>query len=111
MQVKGAVGLVTGGASGLGEAVVRMLAAEGASAAILDVAGSRGAELASEVGESAIFLPADVTDTDQVASAVAQAAEAFGRIDLCVNCAGVRPARRVLKQAWPPCSLDALRRP
>src|SRR5207302_1874166 len=62
MQVKGAVGLVTGGASSLGEAVVRMLAAEGASAAILDVAGSRGAELASEVGESAIFLTADVTD-------------------------------------------------
>src|SRR5438874_2538603 len=110
MQVKGAVGLVTGGASGLGEAVVRMLAAEGASAVILDVPGSRGAELASEVGESAIFLPADVTDTDQVASAVAQAAEAFGRIDLCVNCAGVSPAHRVVKKDGTLFPLDVFRR-
>ena len=110
MQVKGAVGLVTGGASGLGEAVVRMLAAEGASAAILDVPGSRGAELASEVGESAIFLPADVTDTDQVASAVARAAEAFGRIDLCVNCAGISPAHRVVKKDGTLFPLDVFRR-
>jgi 3-hydroxyacyl-CoA dehydrogenase / 3-hydroxy-2-methylbutyryl-CoA dehydrogenase len=110
MQVKDSVGLVTGGASGLGEAVVRMLAAEGALAAIVDIPGSRGAELASEVGDSAVFVPADVTQPDQVSTAVARIAAEFGRIDLCVNCAGISPAHRIVKRDGTLFPLDVFRR-
>lgn len=96
MKVDGAKGLVTGGASGLGEGVVRMLVADGGSAAILDLPSSRGADLARELGEAATFLPTDVSDPDNVQRSVAEAAQALGRIDLCVNCAGISPGRRVI---------------
>ncbi len=89
MELNGAVGLVTGGASGLGEATVRMLVAAGAKAGIVDVPSSRGQGLADEMGEHAVFLPTDVRDEHQVAAAVDSVAEAFGRIDVCVNCAGI----------------------
>lgn len=98
MQVKGSTGLVTGGASGLGEGVVRMLAAEGGRAVIVDLPASRGAELAEELGDGTTFVPADVTVPEQVAGAVAAAVDAYGRIDVCVNCAGVSPAHRVVKR-------------
>jgi 3-hydroxyacyl-CoA dehydrogenase/3-hydroxy-2-methylbutyryl-CoA dehydrogenase len=96
MKVKDTVGIVTGGASGLGEGAVRMLVAAGGRAAIVDLPGSKGEEIAAELGDAARFFAADVTVTEQVESAVAGAVEAFGRIDLAVNCAGVSPAQRVI---------------
>lgn len=96
MRVEGAKGLVTGGASGLGEGVVRMLVEAGGSAAILDLPASGGAELAREIGERATFIPTDVSDAENVERSVAQAADALGRIDLCVNCAGISPAQRII---------------
>lgn len=96
MDVKGAVGLVTGGASGLGEGTVRMLAEGGGRAAILDLPRSKGAALAAELGAAVVFIPTDVTDTAQVESAVRGAYERFGRLDVCVNCAGVSPSHRVV---------------
>ncbi|HEY4097430.1 MAG TPA: SDR family NAD(P)-dependent oxidoreductase [Baekduia sp.] len=96
MKIEGAVGLVTGGASGLGEGVVRMLAAGGGRAIIVDLPSSRGAEIAAELGDAVRFVATDVSEPEQVEAAVAAAVETFGRLDLTVNCAGVSPAQRIL---------------
>jgi 3-hydroxyacyl-CoA dehydrogenase / 3-hydroxy-2-methylbutyryl-CoA dehydrogenase len=96
MRVEGANGLVTGGGSGLGEGVVRILAAEGGRAAILDLPESRGAVIANELGGTVSFHPTDVADPDQVQASVQDAVEALGRLDVTVNCAGVSPAQRIL---------------
>ena len=87
--------LVTGGASGLGAATVRRVIAEGASALILDLPSSAGAELAAELGERVRFAAADVRDEDQVQAAVAAATE-LGTLRVVVNCAGVGTPGRVI---------------
>jgi NAD(P)-dependent dehydrogenase (short-subunit alcohol dehydrogenase family) len=87
--------LVTGGASGLGEATVRAVLAGGASAVIVDLPASRGAELADELGERVLFAPADVRDEDQVQAAV-DAAAGLGTLRVAVNCAGVATPGRVI---------------
>ena len=110
MDVKTTAALVTGGASGLGLGVVRMLAEEGARAAIVDLPSSRGAALAEELGDTVVFAPADVTDTNQVQAAVRRAVDEFGRLDLCVNCAGVSPAHRVVKSDGTMFPLDTFRK-
>ncbi|XP_020375700.2 3-hydroxyacyl-CoA dehydrogenase type-2 [Rhincodon typus] len=90
--VKGLVGLVTGGASGLGRATVERLVQQGASAVIVDLPTSEGASVAQALGESCVFAPADVTSEADVKSAVALAKEKFGRLDIAVNCAGIAVA-------------------
>ena len=87
--------LVTGGASGLGAATVRRVIAEGASALILDLPSSAGAELAAELGERVRFAAADVRDEDQVQAAVAAATE-LGTLRVVVNCAGVGTPGRLI---------------
>ncbi len=96
MQVAGSVAVITGGASGLGAGTVRRLVGRGAKAVIVDLPTSAGADLAAELGDAAVFAPADVRETAEVESAVAAAVEAFGRIDVNVNAAGVAPAHRVV---------------
>lgn len=96
MQVLGAVGVVTGGASGIGEGVARMLVDGGGHVAVLDLPGSRGAELCEELGERAAFFPLDVTSPEQVVDVVDAVAQRFGRIDVLVNSAGISPAARVV---------------
>jgi 3-hydroxyacyl-CoA dehydrogenase / 3-hydroxy-2-methylbutyryl-CoA dehydrogenase len=96
MRIEGAVGLVTGGASGLGEAVVRMLVASGARAAILDRPASDGGALADELGSAAEFFALDVRHPDEVEAAVRGAVMHFGHLDVTVNCAGVAPRADVL---------------
>jgi 3-hydroxyacyl-CoA dehydrogenase / 3-hydroxy-2-methylbutyryl-CoA dehydrogenase len=110
MKLEGANGLVTGGASGLGEGVVRMLAKAGGRAAILDLASSSGAQLATELGERVLFLATDVSDPDQVERSVRKAAEHLGRLDLCVNCAGISPGVRVIGKDRALHPLDVFRR-
>ncbi|KAK1898587.1 3-hydroxyacyl-CoA dehydrogenase type-2 [Dissostichus eleginoides] len=90
--VKGMVGLVTGGASGLGRATVERLIQMGASAVILDLPSSDGAALAASLGARCAFAPADVTSEEEVQSAVSLATEKFGKLDLAVNCAGIAVA-------------------
>jgi 3-hydroxyacyl-CoA dehydrogenase/3-hydroxy-2-methylbutyryl-CoA dehydrogenase len=109
MRVSRSVGLVTGGASGLGEGVVRMLVEGGGRAVILDRAGTRGAALAEELGDAVAFVPCDVTDTVIVESAVADAVAAFGQIDLLVSSAGISPAARVVAKDGTPFPLDVFR--
>ncbi|UNK45503.1 3-hydroxyacyl-CoA dehydrogenase [Arthrobacter sulfonylureivorans] len=95
MEVSGAVALITGGASGLGAATARRLHAAGASVVLMDLPGSKGEEFAAELGERAVFVPADVTVEDQVQAAVDRAA-ALGPLRILVNCAGVGTPGKVL---------------
>ena len=110
MDVRGSVGVVTGGASGLGAGVVKMLVENGGRAVILDRASSPGAELARELGQNAAFVACDVTDPDQVSAAVEGAAGAFGRIDLLVSSAGISEAARVVARDGTPYPLEDFRR-
>jgi NAD(P)-dependent dehydrogenase (short-subunit alcohol dehydrogenase family) len=93
MDISGAAAVVTGGASGLGEATVRALAGRGARVVVLDMADDRGAALAKEVG--GVFAHADVTDTEEVIAALEAAAE-MGPLRAVVNCAGIGYAARTI---------------
>jgi NAD(P)-dependent dehydrogenase (short-subunit alcohol dehydrogenase family) len=102
MKFEGAAALVTGGASGLGEATVRAFVSRGARAAILDRPNSPGEKLAAELGGTkAIFVPADVTSVDEVTRAVQQTAAAFGGLHIAVNCAGVGAAMKTTGKGGP----------
>ncbi len=107
MDIRGAVALVSGGASGLGAATSRWLHARGATVVIADLQGSRGAELAAELDGR--FVVADVTDSDAVSAAVAEAA-GLGELRVAVCCAGVGPPGRVVGRDGSPLSLDTFRR-
>lgn len=100
MKIADSVAVVTGGASGLGAAVVRKLHASGAHVVILDLPRADGAGLVNELGANATFLPADVTDADQVEEAVAKAAS-FGPLRIAVNCAGIGTPAKVLGREGP----------
>ncbi|HWJ54077.1 MAG TPA: SDR family NAD(P)-dependent oxidoreductase [Propionibacteriaceae bacterium] len=93
----GDVALVTGGASGLGAATVRALTSAGARAVIVDLPGSRGPELTTELGERVRFAPADVRNEEQVQAAVETALD-LGTLRVVVNCAGVATPGRVLSK-------------
>ncbi len=101
MDIKGSVAVVTGGASGLGEACVRDLVKQGGRAAILDFAEERGEKVASEMGDAVIFCMTDVTDEETVQAAVDKTIEAFGAIHVAVNCAGVGAPAKVLGKEGP----------
>ena len=96
MKIEGSSVFVTGGASGLGEATVRALAARGARVAIYDLPRSKGAELEKEIGPAARFLAGDVTDEGQVGDALDAAIAAFGPLRGLVNCAGIGSASRTV---------------
>jgi 3-hydroxyacyl-CoA dehydrogenase / 3-hydroxy-2-methylbutyryl-CoA dehydrogenase len=95
MLIDGSSALVAGGASGLGEATVRRLHSGGAHVTIADLGEERGSALATELGERVGFVRADVTDPDQVQSAVDAAAAASGGLRISVCCAGIGWAERV----------------
>lgn len=107
MHIEGSSALVTGGASGLGLATARSLAAEGAIVTIVDLPSSRGAEVAAEVG--GLFAPADVTSTQDIAAAVAQASN-VGPLRVVINCAGVGTANKVLDRDGIPLPLEHFER-
>lgn len=90
--------IVTGGASGLGEATARALAARGAKVAILDLS-RRGEEVGREIG--GLFVEADVTSTESVESALARAGEAHGVARIVVNCAGVGTPQKTIGRDGP----------
>ena len=101
MRIAEVIGLVTGGASGLGEATVRTIVEGGGRAVIMDRPNSPGEALAATLGKQVIFAPADVTSGEQVEAAVAQAVNAFGTINAAVNCAGVGTAMRTITKTGP----------
>ncbi|MGH9055145.1 MAG: SDR family NAD(P)-dependent oxidoreductase, partial [Acidimicrobiales bacterium] len=93
MDITGTSTIVTGGASGLGEATVRLLAERGARAVVLDMQDAAGEVLAKDVG--GIFVHADVTNADEVTAAV-EAARELGPLRSLVNCAGIGWATRTI---------------
>ena len=99
--------VVTGGASGLGEAVARDLRGAGARVAILDRDEARGASVAGEIG--AAFEAVDVTDEGSVSRALEAARDAMGGLSACVACAGTASAERTVGRAGPH-SMEAFRR-
>jgi NAD(P)-dependent dehydrogenase (short-subunit alcohol dehydrogenase family) len=106
MQIQGAGALVTGGASGLGEATVRRLTAAGAAVTILDRDVDKGEALAKELGDAARFAYTDVADPGQVEAAVELAA-AQGPLRVAVNCAGVGWVSRVVSRDGTPHDFEA----
>ncbi|HSF94676.1 MAG TPA: SDR family NAD(P)-dependent oxidoreductase [Thermohalobaculum sp.] len=84
--------IVTGGASGLGEACARALSARGAPVVILDLDAGRGTAVAAEIG--GLFIETDVTSDASVGAALTQAAAAHGVARIAVNCAGIAPAMK-----------------
>ncbi|MDE2436405.1 MAG: glucose 1-dehydrogenase [Sphingomonadales bacterium] len=88
-RLEGKVALVTGGARGIGEGIVRRFIAEGASVLITDLLDEPGEALAAELGVKAAFLHQDVTSRSGWGEAVAAAEARFGRLDILVNNAGV----------------------
>lgn len=88
-KLTGKVALVTGGARGIGAAVTRLFAEEGAKVVIADVLTQEGEALAAEVGEAARYVHLDVTDETQWREAVAVAEREFGPVGVLVNNAGI----------------------
>jgi NAD(P)-dependent dehydrogenase (short-subunit alcohol dehydrogenase family) len=86
--------IVTGGASGLGEATARMLASQGVKVAIFDMNAERGEEVARDMG--ALFCRADVTDEASIDAALEKARAQNGVERILVNCAGIAPGRRTV---------------
>ncbi len=88
-RLQGRAAIVTGGASGLGEATVRRFREEGASVLVADVADELGTALTKELGDTVVYQHCDVTREDHLASAVATALDRWGRLDVMCNNAGV----------------------
>jgi 3-hydroxyacyl-CoA dehydrogenase/3-hydroxy-2-methylbutyryl-CoA dehydrogenase len=101
MQIEKSIAVITGGASGLGEATARSLTALGARVAILDIAVERGEKIAAELGKTCIFVRADVTSDGESRAAVEKIMAAFGAITVAVNCAGVADPGKVLSRKGP----------
>ena len=94
MKIDGTAAVVTGGASGLGEATARALAAKGAKVAIFDRDADKGEKVAAEIG--GIFCEVDVTSDEKVAAAFDKARAAHGQERILVNCAGVANAAKTV---------------
>ena len=90
-RLAGKVAVITGGASGIGEATARLFASEGARVLISDRNASRGPWVASDIGDSALFVETDVRHGEDVQGMFAAADDAWGRIDVIYNNAGVGP--------------------
>jgi NAD(P)-dependent dehydrogenase (short-subunit alcohol dehydrogenase family) len=106
MKIEGSVAVVTGGASGLGLATAHRLVRAGATVALIDLPSARGARAVAELGQHALFTPADVTNEAEVSSAL-DAAAAAGVIRIAVNCAGVATPGRVISGRGAVLPLDA----
>ena len=101
MKVEGAGALISGGASGLGEATARRLHEAGASVVIADLNAEKGQTLAAELGDRASFVEANVLETGQVQSAVDAAAALDGGLRISVCCAGIGWAQRTSSKQGP----------
>lgn len=110
MQIKDNSFLVTGGASGLGEAVVRAIAAQGGKVVIADLNEETGKALVSELGDKVRFVRCDVTSADEVQAAVDLAERDFGGLQGSINCAGIAVVQKLLDRDNNPADLEAFTR-
>lgn len=110
MQIEQHSFLVTGGASGLGESVVRAIVAQGGKVVIADLNESIGQALVNELGDNVRFLRCDVTSGDEVQAAVELAEKEFGGLQGSINCAGIAVVQKLLDRENNPADLDAFSR-
>ncbi len=101
--MSGASAIVTGGASGLGEATARLLAERGARVVVLDLNDEKGDAVAKSIG--GVYVRADVTNGDQVQVAV-EAAKEMGPVRVLINCAGIGWAARTIDRNGKPADLE-----
>ncbi|HVJ97246.1 MAG TPA: SDR family NAD(P)-dependent oxidoreductase [Acidimicrobiia bacterium] len=107
MSLENTTALVTGGASGMGEATARRLADAGATVVVLDRDAVKGEKVAAELGGR--FVAADITDEAEVTAATAAATE-VAPLRTCIHCAGIGWAERTLNRAGTPHSLDTFKK-
>ncbi|HEY3521280.1 MAG TPA: SDR family NAD(P)-dependent oxidoreductase [Rhodanobacteraceae bacterium] len=101
MQLDQVKAIITGGASGLGQAVAKRLAAKGGKVALFDVNDEKGQIAARELGGDARFFRTDVTSENEVVANVAAARDAMGGLNVVMNCAGILGSGRVLGKEGP----------
>lgn len=101
MEIKGKTAVITGGASGLGEAVAERFAGKGANVVLIDINEEKGEALAKKLGEQALFVKTNIVVTEEVKAAIEAAMERFGHIDIVVNCAGIAPGAKVAGKKGP----------
>lgn len=99
MEIKNCAAIVTGGASGMGAASARMLCQQGAKVALFDINQSAAAEIAKEIG--ALAFQCNVSNAEEVSSAITQAEKEHGPARIVINCAGIVHSRRMVNQQGP----------
>jgi NAD(P)-dependent dehydrogenase (short-subunit alcohol dehydrogenase family) len=110
MDLHGSAAIVTGGGSGLGEATTREIVARGGRVTILDLARSKGADVAKSLGDAAQFCEADVANEAQVQAAVDATIAKFGLVNIVVNCAGIGTAGKTVDKEGKPFDLGLFRK-
>ena len=110
MQIEQHSFLVTGGASGLGESVVRAIVAQGGKVVIADLNESAGQALVDELGHNARFVRCDITSGDEVQAAVDMAEKEFGGLQGSINCAGIAVVQKLLDRENNPADLESFSR-
>jgi NAD(P)-dependent dehydrogenase (short-subunit alcohol dehydrogenase family) len=107
MDIDNTIAIVTGGCSGLGNATARSLIAKGVKVAIFDIDEQQGVSVVAELGsDKTLFCQVDVRSAESVEQAVEKVLAQWGQVNICVNCAGVAPAKRTLDRNGGPMPLD-----
>ncbi len=101
MTISNKTAIITGGASGLGEATARHFHSLGANVAIFDLNAERGEEICQELGDRSVFYEVDVTREDSVSGAIEEVVARFGALHICLNYAGIAPAVKTLGRNGP----------
>lgn len=104
MKINECKAVISGGASGIGEACARQIIGGGGKVAILDLQEDKGKSLAAELG--AVFIKTDVTNNDSVNQAINTAAEKMGGINVAINCAGIGGPCKILDAEKGPMPMD-----
>jgi NAD(P)-dependent dehydrogenase (short-subunit alcohol dehydrogenase family) len=110
MNLQDKVAVITGGASGLGEATVRRFVGLGANVAIFDLNDQRGNELASELGDAVAYFNVNVTSEESVSDAITATVAQFGAIHINCNYAGIGHGEKTVGKEHAPHSLDAYKK-
>lgn len=101
MLIENKTAIISGGASGLGEATARRLLGLGAKVVILDNNEIKGNALVEELGGNSAFCKVDITKTEEVQTAIDFTVNRFGSIDMAINCAGIAPAMKTATKKGP----------
>ena len=101
MKISGSITVITGGASGLGRATAERLVAGGGRVVLVDLPKSPGVQVAADLGNSALFAPADVTSAEEVTAALEAGVKRFGAVQALVNCAGIGTAEKTFGKRGP----------